>query len=107
MPIVVVFSTFPSPEAAADACRALVDERLAACANLIAPVRSIYRWDGKLADETEALAVIKTASETLAAMTARLVELHPYDVPEIVALPAAGGHAPYLAWVRGETVGER
>ena len=103
MPVVVAFSTFPSPEKAAEVARVLVGERLAACVNLVPAVRSIYRWEGELCDAAETLAVIKTTTERLAALQARLVELHPYDVPELIALPVAGGHAPYLAWVAGET----
>lgn len=103
MPVAVVFSTFPSPDKAAEITRTLVDARLAACANLVPSVRSIYRWQGQLCDETETLAIIKTTADRLDALTARLTELHPYEVPEVVAIPVAGGHAPYLAWVAGET----
>ncbi len=102
MPIVVVVSTFPSPEKAAEVGRALVEQRLAACVNLVPAIRSIYRWQGAIADETETLAVIKTTRERVAAMTARLVELHPYDVPEAIEVSVSGGHAPYLAWVATE-----
>jgi periplasmic divalent cation tolerance protein len=99
MPHLVVFSTFPSADKAAEVARTLVTEQLAACVNLVGPVRSIYRWEGKDCDDTESLAVIKTTHERFEAMRARLVELHPYDVPEVVALPVEAGHAPYLAWV--------
>lgn len=103
MPVVVVFSTFPSSDKAAEIARTLVDERLAACVNLIPSMRSIYRWQGQMCDETEALTVIKTTTEQLDALTARLTELHPYDLPEVIALPVTGGHEPYLAWLTGET----
>ena len=103
MAVVVVFSTFPSPEKAAEIARTLVEERLAACANLAPGVRSIYRWDGKLCDDTETLAVIKTTDERKDALIARLVELHPYDVPEALALPVTAGNAKYLEWVTRET----
>ena len=99
--MLVVFSTFPSPEVAAEVARTLVTERLCACANLVPAVRSIYAWEGKLCDETETLAILKTTVARLAALTARLAELHPYDVPEAIAVPVTGGHAPYLAWVGG------
>lgn len=103
MPVAVVFSTFPSPDTAAEIARTLVDERLAACVNLVPSVRSIYRWQGQLCEEAETLAIIKTTSERLDALTVRLTALHPYEVPEVVAVPVTGGHAPYLAWVAGET----
>ena len=99
MSVVVVFSTFPSPEKAAEVARTLVTEGLAACANLVGPVRSIYSWQGQVQDDTETLAVIKTTRETLPAMQARLVELHPYEVAEVIALPVEAGHAPYLDWI--------
>ena len=103
MPVLVVFSTFPSPQKAAAVARILVTEGLAACANLVGPVRSIYRWQGELCDDRETLAVIKTTSERFEAMRTRLVALHPYDVAEVIALPVEAGHAPYLAWVETET----
>jgi periplasmic divalent cation tolerance protein len=99
VPVLVVFSTFPTADLAADVARTLVGERLCACANLVPAVRSIYAWQGVLCDETETLAIIKTTSERLEALIARLRALHPYEVPEIIAVPVAGGHAGYLAWV--------
>ena len=77
----------------------LVGERLCACANLVPGVRSIYAWKGELCDDVETLAVIKTTSERLDALVERLRGLHPYETPEIVALPVEGGHAAYLDWV--------
>ena len=99
MPVLVVFSTFPDPDLAAEVARTVVGERLCACANLVPAVRSIYAWEGKLCDETETLAIMKTTSDRLDALIARLRGLHPYDVPEIIAVPVAGGHTAYLAWV--------
>src|SRR5690348_16157010 len=99
MAVIVVFSTFPSEDKAADIARTLVSEGLCACANLVPPVRSIYRWQGELCDERETLAIIKTTRERFDALHARLVELHPYEVPEVIALPVEAGHAPYLDWV--------
>ncbi|MDB4959187.1 MAG: divalent ion tolerance protein [Myxococcales bacterium] len=103
MPVVVVISTFPSADKAAEVARTLVTEQLAACANLVGPVRSIYRWKGELQDDSETLAVIKTTTERLEALKSRLVALHPYELPEVIALPVADGHAPYLAWIASET----
>lgn len=101
MNALVVLSTFPDADKAAEIARVLVDERLAACVNLVPTVRSIYRWQGAIQDEAEALAVIKTTAERYPALASRLAELHPYDVPEILALPLDDGHAKYLAWLAG------
>lgn len=102
MSVIVVFSTFPSEDKAAEIARRLVSEGLVACANLVPPVRSIYRWQGEVCDERETLAMMKTTRERFEALKARLVALHPYEVPEVISLPVDGGHAPYLAWVAGE-----
>jgi periplasmic divalent cation tolerance protein len=102
--VLVVFSTLPSADKAAEVARILVSEGLAACVNLVGPVRSIYRWKGEVCDEQETLTIIKTTRERFEAMKARLVELHPYEVAEVIAVPVEDGHAPYLAWVAGETV---
>ena len=99
MPAVVVFSTFPDPEKAAEVARTLVGEQLAACVNVVQQVRSIYRWKGAVQDDAEVLAIIKTTSERQDALIARLVALHPYELPEAIALPVVDGHAPYLAWL--------
>ena len=100
----VVLSTFPDAESAARVARTLVEERLAACVNLVPAIRSIYRWQGEISDETETLAIIKTTAERYAALAARISELHSYQVPEIIALPLAYGHPPYLAWLAGQVV---
>lgn len=99
----IALSTFPTPEKAAEVGRALVEERLAACVNVVSGLRSIYRWQGAVAEDAEALAIIKTTRDRLDALTARLIALHPYELPELVALPVGGGHAPYLAWIAGAT----
>jgi periplasmic divalent cation tolerance protein len=101
MAVIVVFSTFPSEDKAADIARTLVSEGLCACVNLVPPVRSIYRWQGEICDERETLAIIKTTRERFDALRDRLVALHPYEVPEVIALPVEAGHPPYLDWVSG------
>ncbi|MDX1380653.1 MAG: divalent-cation tolerance protein CutA, partial [Xanthomonadales bacterium] len=83
--------------------RAVVSERLAACVNVVPGVRSIYRWNGDLQEEGEVLLVVKTTSDRLEALTERILALHPYDVPEVLALPLAAGSGGYLAWVARET----
>jgi periplasmic divalent cation tolerance protein len=95
----VVLVTTPTPERAAEIARALVEERLAACGNVVPAIRSIYRWEGKVQDEQEALLVLKTTRARFDALRARVVALHPYQVPEVIALGVEAGHAPYLAWI--------
>jgi periplasmic divalent cation tolerance protein len=98
----VVLTTIGDADAAARLGRALVDERLAACVNIVGPLRSIYRWQGEIADQAEVLCLIKTTPETWPRLRARVVELHPYQVPEIIALPLTDLHAPYLDWLRAQ-----
>ena len=99
----VVLITAPDAETASGLARTLVAERLAACANLVPGVRSIYRWEGEVQDDGEVLLVVKTAAERCDALAARVRDLHPYDLPEVLALPAIGGSDAYLAWVRTES----
>ncbi len=99
----VVLVTTPTPERAAEIARALVEERLAACGNVLPAIRSIYRWEGKVQDEAEALLVLKTTRARLEALRERVLALHPYEVPEVLALPVETGSAPYLAWLAAET----
>jgi periplasmic divalent cation tolerance protein len=100
---VVVFVTAPSAEVAAPLARTLVEEGLVACVNITPGIRSIYTWDGQVCDETEVLCVMKTRSDRFEALRARVKALHPYDVPEIIALPIVAGHAPYLRWLDDAT----
>ena len=99
----VVFVTAPPNEVAEKLAKALVGERLAACVNLVPGLRSIYRWKGEVCDEGETLLIIKTQAARLDALMRRVKELHPYEVPEIIALPVVEGHEPYLKWVKEET----
>jgi len=99
--VVVVLCTLPNPQTAEEIARALVGEELAACVNIVPGLRSIYRWQGQVQDEPEVLAIIKTTDTAFAALEARLAELHPYECPEILALPVNSGHAPYIDWVLG------
>jgi periplasmic divalent cation tolerance protein len=100
---IVVLVTAPSAEDAAKIARALVEERLAACANIVGDVRSIYRWEGKVEDDSEALMVIKTREELFDKLEKRVKELHSYSVPEVIALPIAKGSPEYLKWLEEET----
>ena len=99
----VVLVTAPSAEQAAALARALVEARLAACGNVVPGLRSIYRWEGRVQDEPEALLVLKTTRDRLEALRERVLALHPYDVPEVLALPVEAGSAAYLAWLAAET----
>jgi len=99
----VVLVTAPTGEPAAAIASRLVEERLAACVNVVAGVRSIYRWEGRVCDDREDLLVIKTGADRLEALTARLKEIHPYEVPEVLALPVEAGAQAYLDWLTAET----
>ncbi len=99
----VVLVTTPTPERAAEIARALVDERLAACGNVVPGLRSIYRWEGTIEDEPEALLVLKTTRARFDALRERVLALHPYAVPEVLGLAVEAGSAPYLAWIAAET----
>ena len=95
----VVLSTVGKAEDAERIGRALVEGGLAACVNVLPAVTSIYRWKGKLEKEEERLLVIKTRADRFEALREALVALHPYEVPEVLALPVAAGHPPYLEWL--------
>ncbi len=99
----VVLMTAPNQEVAQRIARALVEERLAACVNLVPGVRSIYRWQGSVEDDAEILLLAKTGAKRCAALAARVQALHPYELPEIVVLPVDGGSQRYLAWIVSES----
>jgi len=106
MTLRVVLCTSP-PDRAADLARAVVERRLAACVNIIPGLRSIYRWEGEICDDGESLLVIKTRAESVAPLTEALLELHPYDTPEVIALPIeeGAGNPAYLQWLLDESGG--
>ena len=79
--------------------QALVSEKLAACVNIVSPIRSIYRWKGEVQTETEHMMIIKTRANLVAKVEARVRELHSYEVPEVIALPIDAGSKPYLDWI--------
>lgn len=101
--VLFVLSTCPDEATATRISEALVSERLAACVNRIPGLRSMYRWQGQVQDEPEVLLLIKTTRDRFNALEVRLKALHPYEVPEIIALPVVAGSAEYLAWVSRET----
>lgn len=103
-PVRVAISTAPDAETGARIAQTLVEERLAACVNVVPGIRSIYRWQGAIEDDREVLLLIKTHAERIDALAERLGTLHPYEVPELLALPVETGLAGYLEWVSGEVL---
>ena len=99
----VVFVTCGSEEEGLKIAHALVEERLAACVNLVSPIRSIYRWEGKICDEKEWLLIIKTQTARFDDLEKRVKALHSYSVPEIIALPIVTGSPSYLNWLEEMT----
>lgn len=99
----LIYMTAPSQEAALTLAQALVSERLAACANVLGPITSIYWWDGKLNQDPEVALVLKTRADLVETLTARARDLHPYDCPCVVALPIDGGNPAFLRWIAAET----
>ena len=97
--LLLVFSTFATEEDAARVVRALVEERLIACGNLLPGARSLYRWKDAVADEREVVAIMKTRKQDWTALLSRLHELHPSEVPECLAVRLAAGAPRYLAWL--------
>jgi periplasmic divalent cation tolerance protein len=102
-PVLLCYCTCPNAETAQELAQHLVGESLAACVNLLPKVTSVYRWEGKVTTDSEVLLLIKTTESRFPALKARLLELHPYEVPELIGVPVALGHEAYLDWVRNET----
>jgi len=96
---VIVLVTGPDYETTRAMAHYLVQERLAACVNVIDGVTSVYRWQDSVEEAHEALAILKTTPERLSTLKTRVIELHPYDVPEFLVLPVSEGAKPYLDWV--------
>ena len=101
----VVLVTVPDGEVGRRLARTLLDERLVACANLLPGVTSLYRWEGEVQEEDEVLLVMKTRSGLVPRLSARIPELHPYELPEVVALRVDDGLPAYCRWVLDETGG--
>jgi periplasmic divalent cation tolerance protein len=100
---VLVFCTCPDEATAERIGSAFVEEHLAACVNRIPGIASTYRWQGKVCRDNEQLLLIKTTRARFDAVRARLIELHPYELPEVIAVDIALGSAPYLDWIARET----
>jgi periplasmic divalent cation tolerance protein len=104
--VVLALSTAPDAATAERIARALVDERLIACMNVVPGLTSIYRWGGEVRRDSEVLMLMKTRPGRVDALRARISELHPYEVPELLVAPVVDGLAPYCRWVRDETAGD-
>ena len=100
---IVVYITTSSVSEAKKIGRVLVEEKLAACSNIISPIRSIYSWQGRICDDKEALMILKTKRKLFKKIVARVEKLHSYDVPEIIAIPIIEGSGKYLSWLNKET----
>lgn len=98
-PCQIVLTTCPDAASAERIARTLVEEDLAACVNILPPMRSVYRWKGKIENASEQLLVIKSAAARFPAIRDRLRSLHPYELPEIIAVPIVDGLPAYLAWL--------
>jgi len=101
--VYLVITNLPDRESAAKLAHLLVERRLAACVNILSPCRSVYRWQGKTEDAEEFPMLIKTAKDRYAEVEAAIRAGHPYELPEIIAIPLAGGLSAYLEWVESET----
>jgi periplasmic divalent cation tolerance protein len=99
MQAIVVLTTLPDRNKAKAFARALVEEKLAACVNIVPGLTSIYRWKGAVHEDPEVLCVVKTTRARLTKLKQRLKSLHPYDVPELLALPVTAGSESYLQWL--------
>ncbi|MGC1305285.1 MAG: divalent-cation tolerance protein CutA [Caulobacteraceae bacterium] len=102
--VTMLYTTWPDAETAHAAAEAAVDARLAACVNILAPMTSVYRWDGRLETASEVPVLFKTTTARAEELRALLLARHPYDLPAMIALPAGPqSHQPYLDWVAAET----
>ena len=101
----MIYVTVPDAETGVELARTLVGERLAACGNLIPGIRSIYRWKGEICDDGELLLLLKSTASRFDALRDRVVALHPYDCPEVLAVPVVAGHPEYLDWLAAQTEG--
>ena len=99
----LVLTNVPDLECAQLVARTLVELRLAACVNLLPAVQSVYRWQEQIEEATEITLLIKTTSQNYESLQQAIVKLHPYNVPEIIAMPIVAGYAPYLQWIATET----
>ena len=103
MTLTMIYVTTPSPQEALRIGRAVVADRLAACANVLPGITSVYRWQGEVQEDGETALILKTRSDLVERLTTRVKELHSYDCPCVVALSIAGGNPDFLQWIAEET----
>jgi periplasmic divalent cation tolerance protein len=96
---VIVLTTLPADADGVAFARGIIEERLAACVNLLAPMESIYRWEDRIEHETERQVIMKTSKDRVVSLWERVRDLHPYDIPEFIVLPIVDGNDAYLRWV--------
>lgn len=99
----LIYVTAATAEKAVEIGRAAVESRLAACANVLPGMTSVYRWEGKVQEDSEAVLILKTRQELVADLVAKVKELHDYDCPCVVVLPISGGNDDFIAWIVAET----
>lgn len=104
MEAIIIYITAPNEEEAVKISKTLVEEKLAGCINIVKDIRSIYMWQGKIEDDSEVLMIAKTQRSLFKALMTRVKELHPYTVPEIIAMPVIEGSEDYLNWLKEVTV---
>jgi periplasmic divalent cation tolerance protein len=104
---IVVFMTAPKEDEATRIARALVENRLAGCVNIIKDIRSIYNWQGKIEDEKEVLLIAKTRKRLFKRLVKKVKELHSFTVPEIIAMPIVEGSTEYLKWLKEVTAPQK
>lgn len=97
---VLILTTLPFDADAETFARTLIEERLAACVNILLPMQSIYRWEGAVEQAEERQLIMKTAGDKVEELKKRVMELHPYEVPELLVIPVADGGDDYLGWIR-------
>ena len=100
---IVIYITTGSISEAKKIGQSLVEEKLVACSNIISPIHSIYKWQGKMCDDKEAMLMMKTKKKLFKQIVKRVEELHSYDVPEIIAIPIIEGSSKYMSWIDEET----
>lgn len=101
---IIILCTVPNQEVAENIANMLVEHKIAACINIVPNLISIYIWKGEICRDQELLCIIKTRAELFEKVERTIKDIHPYEVPEIIALPIIKGHAPYLSWIRDVTI---
>lgn len=103
MKIILVYVPCPTSAAAHLVARTVIEEKLAACANIMAPIQSLYMWEGELQHTEETVCLLKTREKLFPALQQRIEELHPYEVPCIISIPVSQGNGPFMQWIVDET----